>query len=171
MRVVDQGPGLGSGVVTYVGERVDEKTRTVPLRVTVKNVVIGASGATAMLRPGMFGTLEIEIARREAVLTIPLAAVQTVNGDPTAFVLVDKPQEEEHDHEHGEKKGDHDHDSKPAERPAAVYEPRKLALGARTEDRIEVLKGLKAGEKVAVENAYLLKSELEKSRISEGHAH
>jgi cobalt-zinc-cadmium efflux system membrane fusion protein len=46
-----------------------------------------------------------------------------------------------------------------------------VKLGARDGDVVEVVEGLTAGERVVVANAYLLKSEFERSKIGGGHAH
>lgn len=180
------------GTVTYVGQRVDEKSRTVPLRVSVKNAPAKDSTEPFALRPGMFATVDIETSRREGVVLVPATAVQTVNGQTVVFVHAGG-QDDDHDpgdgHDHGTKPakkdadhgpGDgHDHGAKPAKKddpgaPAtkgAVFEARRVVVGERSEDVVEIVKGLKPGEHVVIENAYLLKSELEKSRISEGHAH
>lgn len=40
-----------------------------------------------------------------------------------------------------------------------VFEPRMVQVGQRTDDRIQILSGVKAGEKVAVSGAYLIDSE------------
>lgn len=133
------------GRVTYVGQKVDERSRTVPLRIAVKNGPAPGGDEPFTLRPGMFATVDLETARREDVVVVPVAAVQTVGGETAVFVREAK-------------KG-------------VVFERRVVTTGERDADNVEVVKGLKAGEEVVVENAFLLKSELEKSRIGEGHAH
>lgn len=40
-----------------------------------------------------------------------------------------------------------------------VFEPRQVQVGQRTDDKVQILSGLKAGEKVAVSGAYLIDSE------------
>ncbi len=139
------------GSVRYVGQRVDEKTRTAPLWITIKNEPAKAVEGKYALRPGMFVTVDLELSRKEDVLVAPLAAVQTVAGETVVFVQ-GSPQAG-------------------APQQSVTFERRGVELGARDGEVAEVLKGLEAGELVVVGNAYLLKSELEKSRIGEGHAH
>jgi cobalt-zinc-cadmium efflux system membrane fusion protein len=50
------------------------------------------------------------------------------------------------------------------------YEPREVDLGFEDEEYVQVKRGLRAGEKVAVEGSFLLKSELLKSEMGEGCA-
>jgi cobalt-zinc-cadmium efflux system membrane fusion protein len=48
-----------------------------------------------------------------------------------------------------------------------AFERRGVELGARDGRMIEVIKGLQVGEQIAVENAYLLKSEMEKYKLQD----
>ena len=68
------------GRVSRVGDVVDEKLRTIKVRVTVPNPGLS-------LKPNMFvnGVLDGRQAARE-VLTVPDDAVQTVEGEPSVFV-------------------------------------------------------------------------------------
>jgi cobalt-zinc-cadmium efflux system membrane fusion protein len=49
------------------------------------------------------------------------------------------------------------------------YHPRSVLLGAADNFNIEVVKGVRPGERIVSQNSYLLKAELEKSEA--GHAH
>jgi len=42
---------------------------------------------------------------------------------------------------------------------AGVFEPREVKVGQRSDDRVQILSGIKAGDKVAVSGAYLIDSE------------
>jgi len=68
------------GRVEHVGDIVDEKTRTVKVRVVVGN-------AARLLKPNMYvqGELDDAVSTRD-VLTLPQDAVQTFGGDPVVFV-------------------------------------------------------------------------------------
>jgi len=68
------------GRVEQVGDIVDEKTRTVKVRVVVGN-------AARLLKPNMYvqGELDDAVSTRD-VLTLPQDAVQTFGGDPVVFV-------------------------------------------------------------------------------------
>ena len=133
-----------TGRVVQIGPQVDEKTRTLPVRVAIQNVVLPGGGDAYALRPGMFAKVDLETARTPDVLVVPVAAVQTIDGKPVVFV------------ETALTAG------------AAAFQRRPVVLGARDADVAEVLDGLRAGERVVVANAFLLKSEFERAKISHG---
>lgn len=68
------------GRVDHVGDVVDEKTRTVKVRVLVRN-------DGRLLKPNMYiqGELADAVGTRD-VLTVPQEAVQTIGGEPVVFV-------------------------------------------------------------------------------------
>jgi cobalt-zinc-cadmium efflux system membrane fusion protein len=133
--------------VVQIGPQVDEKTRTLPVRITVKNRPLPGGGAERYaLRPGMFATVDLETARRTDAVVVPVAAIQTVSGQPVVFVETTLSE-------------------------GAAFQRRAVELGSRDAKVVEVVKGLEAGERVVVANAYLLKSEFERSKIGHGHAH
>jgi membrane fusion protein (multidrug efflux system) len=74
--------GAASGVVVYVGGQVDDKTGTVPVRVSVP--------PSAGFRPGQFLSVRIISERRQDCLTVPEKAVvaDTVGGSTGWIVLV-----------------------------------------------------------------------------------
>jgi membrane fusion protein, heavy metal efflux system len=67
------------GRISYIGDLLDEKTRTIKARVTVDN-----SGS--LLKPGMFATVEIQTAVGEKKLMVPEGAV-FIDG-PAYYVFV-----------------------------------------------------------------------------------
>jgi cobalt-zinc-cadmium efflux system membrane fusion protein len=143
VRVHGLGEGVFRGRVVQVGPHIDEKTRTLPVRIAVRN---HTSGSSATLRPGMFATVSLETARRQDVLVVPTTAVQTLDGAPVVFV-----------------------ETSLSER--AVYQRRVVKLGARDGGAAEVVEGVAEGDRVVVANAFLLKSEFERSKLGHGHAH
>jgi membrane fusion protein, heavy metal efflux system len=50
-----------------------------------------------------------------------------------------------------------------------TYEIRPLELGKRDASQVEVLSGLKAGDRVVVEQSYVVKADIEKSGASHDH--
>jgi cobalt-zinc-cadmium efflux system membrane fusion protein len=68
------------GRVDHVGDVVDEKTRTVKVRVLVRN-------DGRLLKPNMYiqGELSDAVGTRD-VLTVPQEAIQTIGGEPVVFV-------------------------------------------------------------------------------------
>jgi len=70
------------GRILHVGDVVDEKSRTVKVRVEVPNTGL-------LLKPNMFvqGEVAGAVGTRE-VLTVPADALQTINGEPVVFVRI-----------------------------------------------------------------------------------
>ena len=72
------------GRVSRIGDVVDEKLRTIKVRVEVPNPGL-------LLKPNMFvsAVLEGRQASTREVMTVPEEAVQTVEGEPSVFVATD----------------------------------------------------------------------------------
>ncbi len=74
-----------AGTVTYVAPSLDEKTRSLPIRVSLEVT-------DARLRSGLFGSIElVGGARDERVLVVPIDAVATIDGQQVVFVPADEP--------------------------------------------------------------------------------
>ena len=94
------------------------------------------------LRARMFAHARILTHQSDAALLLPAAAVQPVDGQPFVFVkLADD-----------------------------LYEARAVRLGAKHNGYVEVLDGLKSGEPVVVQQAFVVKSQLLLSRLGAGCA-
>jgi membrane fusion protein, heavy metal efflux system len=90
-----------------------------------------------LLRPGMSATASIPLGGSGTVITtVPAAALQRLEDGWVVFLPT---------HEKG------------------VFERREVGRGRTLGDEVEVLSGLKAGDAVVVEGAFLLKAEVEKS--------
>jgi cobalt-zinc-cadmium efflux system membrane fusion protein len=137
------------GTVTYLGQQVDEKTRTTPMRIVVRNRA-HRSNPSLVLRPGIFTTVEVTLATRREVPAIPDSAVQTESDRPYVFVELQSPTS-------GNNKSARTH----------TFQRRPVSLGAHANGRVEVVNGLTLGERVVVENAFLLTAEMEKSDVEE----
>jgi cobalt-zinc-cadmium efflux system membrane fusion protein len=127
------------GTVSYISPLLDPSTRTAKVRIEVKN-------GDAPLRPGMFAQVELSAAttdEKQAVLAVPDAAIQTVEGSPAVFVPVD-----------GE---------------AGTFAKRPVKIGPAVGGMIPILAGLKEGEKIVVNGTFILKAEMGKG--SAGHEH
>ncbi len=95
-----------------------------------------------MLRLGLFGVARIGLAKceqREAVLVVPRSAVMEVAGKNVVFV----------------------------EEPDGDYEVHEVTLGDSALGKVQVVSGLREGEKVVITGAFTLKSMLLKSSLSE----
>lgn len=115
------------GRVTWVSDVLDDRTRTLPVRIELDN-------RERLLKPGGFARITVS-ARASGALTVPLAAVQRQKAEHIVFV----------------------------ESGAGRFQRREVRLGAASRDRVVVMDGLEAGERVVTRGAFALKSELEKS--------
>jgi cobalt-zinc-cadmium efflux system membrane fusion protein len=117
-----------AGTVTMVGRHVERESRTVPVRIDVKN-------RDRLLRPGMSATATLPVgATGAAILTVPVASVQRVRNEWCVFL----PQDASH------------------------FEIRRIGRGRDLGGEVEVLSGLKPGETIVVDGAFLLKAQAEK---------
>ncbi|MHB9797670.1 efflux RND transporter periplasmic adaptor subunit [Pseudomonas sp. MT3] len=91
-------------------------------------------------RPGLFVNVRVSDRARPVPVVVPEQAIQDVEGKPSVFV-----------------------------RNAEGFAVRPVDLGMRSAGRIEVVAGLAAGEQVAGEGSFVLKSELGKSSASHAH--
>jgi cobalt-zinc-cadmium efflux system membrane fusion protein len=89
-------------------------------------------------RPGSFVSAAILMAEERAAAVVQETALQTINGEPVVFVRTED-----------------------------GFEKRPVRLGRRDSKAVEIVGGLTAGERVAVTNSFILKSELGKSENAE----
>jgi Cu(I)/Ag(I) efflux system membrane fusion protein len=113
-----------TGAITYVYPTLNAETRTVPVRVEVANV-------GQLLKPGMFAQVELPVAAKGSVVTIPTSAV--IDSGTRRIVLIQA----------GEGR----------------FEPREVKLGARSDTYVEVIEGVKDGEPVVVAANFLIDAE------------
>jgi cobalt-zinc-cadmium efflux system membrane fusion protein len=123
------------GTVDFVGPTMDEKTRTVKVRVALPN-------PQGKLRSGMFAAVQLFLPGDEEALAVPRAAVLADEGRSFVFV-----------HRQGE-----------------FYLRRPVETGRASVDWIEVRRGLGGGETVVVDGAFLLKSDVLRSKMGAGCA-
>ena len=116
------------GTVAMVGRHVERESRTVPVRIDVKN-------KDALLRPGMSASATLPVGATGApILTVPVASVQRVRNEWCVFLPKD----------------------------ANHFEIRRIGRGRDLGGEVEVLSGLRAGETIVVDGAFLLKAQAEK---------
>lgn len=120
------------GKVVRMGNRVEEDSRTLELRIEVNN-------ADGRLKPGMFADVEIVTTVQEKVLLIADTALQTNGDDQIAFVALDE----------------------------GKFEKRVVKTGLAHHGRVQVLEGIKEGEKVVTTGSFILKSELLKAALGD----
>ncbi|HZJ11779.1 MAG TPA: efflux RND transporter periplasmic adaptor subunit, partial [Methyloceanibacter sp.] len=95
------------------------------------------------LRPGMFVTARIAVAEEPAEVRVPATALQNHEGRDVVFVK--------------DKEG--------------RLKPRPVTLGRRNSHYVEVLAGLRTGDTVVTDGAFVVKSQLAKSGFDDGHNH
>ena len=130
------------GTVKSIASTVEAKTRSVKVRVTLPN-------PDATLKPGMFATVLIvgsaggSDKAGEPALLVPVAAIQR-EGDRSIVFVVKGP---------------------------GQFMAREVKTGHEAGGLVHIEKGLKAGESVVTAGSFVLKSEMEKSEMGEGHGH
>ena len=98
-------------------------------------VRIRLSNPGGLLKPGMFARVELPAGSAAKVLTVPVSAV--IDSGTRSIVLVQTGE--------GREEG--------------RFEPRRVKLGARSDDYVEVLDGVRAGERVVVAANFLIDAE------------
>lgn len=121
------------GRVGYVGSLLGEQSRAAPVRVTLAN----PQGAW---RPGLLVSIDVTVAQDQAAVTLPEAAIQTVENSPAVFV-----------------------------RNAEGFKLQAVKTGRRANGHVEILDGLQAGTEVAAAGSFILKSELGKGSAEHSH--
>lgn len=111
------------GPVTYVAPTVEEKTRTIKVRVEISN-----DGEA--LKPDMFADVLLDT---DLGMGLVVAESAVIDAGERKIVFVD--------------------------RQDGVLEPREVGLGVRTQDGLQVLKGLAEGERVVISASFLIDSE------------
>jgi Cu(I)/Ag(I) efflux system membrane fusion protein len=83
------------------------------------------------LKPGMYATLRITAGARDAVLTVPRSAVLSTGERSIVFVRT----------------------------PSGQLAPREVSVGASNDERVEILRGVRAGETVVASATFLVDAE------------
>jgi cobalt-zinc-cadmium efflux system membrane fusion protein len=123
------------GLVDFVGPSMDERTRTVKVRVAAAN-------PEAKLRAGMFASVRIFLPGQADALAVPRSAVLSDEGRSFVFV-----------HHHGD-----------------YWIRRPVEPGRRWLEWVEVKSGLAGAETIAADGAFLLKSDVLRSKMGAGCA-
>ena len=97
------------------------------------------------LKPEMFAAVELALPAEAGVsLAVPEEALQDIDGKKVVFVVTEKGTE---------------------------FEPRPVQLGRAVGGMVEIVAGLKEGERYAVKGSFILKSELKKGQLVDEHGH
>ena len=95
----------------------------------------------ALLKPEMYAEAEFRLARMRSAVSIPETAMQELKGQQVVFL----------------------------QRGPSRFEAQVVETGRSNAGRIEITRGLQAGDQVVVSGGFLLKSQLLKSALAEGH--
>jgi membrane fusion protein, copper/silver efflux system len=113
-----------SGKVTFVYPTVQAETRTVRIRIELPN-------EDGLLKPDLYGTVELDAGDAVAAVSIPESAV--LDSGTRRIVLIDLG--------------------------GGVFESREVELGARGNGYVQVAKGISEGEHVVVDGNFLIDAE------------
>jgi multidrug efflux system membrane fusion protein len=129
---VDAYPGRTfDGKITTIEPQISTDTRNIRVQATIAN-------PEKILKPGMFVTTTVVLPDKPAVITVPETAVDyTLYGD-SVFVITEKKEE----------------DGKTSLSAVRTF----VQTGNRLEGRVEIVKGLKAGDKVVAVGQLKLQS-------------
>ncbi len=145
----DTAPGrIFSGTVSYVGDLVDETTRTLKVRAVIQNVgnalkpqtFVRGTIATGVGAPS--GGAPSGAWSRSRTIAVPREAVQTLEGKTVVFI-----------------KGDH----------AGEFMTREVKTGDTVGAQTEIVSGLNTGDQVVTRGAFMVKAQAMKSEL--GHSH
>lgn len=92
-----------------------------------------------LLKPEMYSSVELQAGGSEPALLVQQEAIQDVNGQSTVFVHLG----------------------------GSRFEARAVEVGRPVRDRMQILRGLNAGDRVVTEGSFLLKSQLLRASLSE----
>ena len=122
---VDAFPGkVISGRVTFIYPTFNPETRTAQVRVELPN-------PGGLLKPAMFGNVELAAGGKKQILAVPASAV--LNSGTRQVVLVQVAE--------------------------GRFEPRTVKLGPQADDYVQVLEGVAEGEQVVVSANFLIDAE------------
>jgi membrane fusion protein (multidrug efflux system) len=120
-----------SGTISAINSAVDTTTRTVQVRATLSNDDL-------LLRPGMFGTVSLNVGQATSRLTLPLTAIAYNSYGDTVFLV------------------SHAKDAKGKDE--LIANQAFVQLGETRGDQVAVLSGVKAGDQVVTFGQLKLKN-------------
>jgi cobalt-zinc-cadmium efflux system membrane fusion protein len=121
-----------TGRIIYIGEVVDEKTRTIKVRALLSNV-------NRKLKPEMFAEMLIPSNNHSEGVVVPMESVLKDGENDIVFIAIND----------------------------TTFEKRIVEVGMAQSNSIQILNGIKSGEKIVSHCSFLLKSELKKETFGE----
>ncbi|HEY2250378.1 MAG TPA: efflux RND transporter periplasmic adaptor subunit [Planctomycetaceae bacterium] len=130
-------PGDVSSRISWIATEVDVKTRTVQVRAETENPWVDSPSdehsRQRLLRAHTFGTARIRVRDERRVVVVPNTAIQSDGGQYLVFV----PRSD-----------------------GRSFEPRLVVLGITRDDETEIVRGIRADERVVTSGSYVLKAEM-----------
>jgi len=125
------------GKITYISDLIDDKLRTVKIRVEVEN-------KQGFLKPNMYiqGTIENRIEKKN-VIAVPEDAIQNLDGEKVVFIQED----------------------------SDTFAVRHVMLGNKVGNNRIVTQGISKGDRIVLQGAFYLKTELSKAKFGQAHVH
>ena len=125
------------GTISFVSQVLGKETRAALARLVITNT-------SGMYRPGLFVTARIAIEGGKPEISVPVSAVQNIDGENVVFI---------------QHKGE--------------FEPRQVVLGINDGKYIAITSGLKSGDKYVSQGAFELKTKIITSGMDAhaGHGH
>jgi cobalt-zinc-cadmium efflux system membrane fusion protein len=144
------------GRLSYIGDVVDDQTRTITLRAEVRNRMAEEAVEQAafedpqaevddhhfLLKPGMFADVDVRLNGDEPVLAVPASAVLEEGDQKIVFVCHD-----------------------------GAFVRREVETGVVDGQYRQIIRGLEADEQVVTEGNYQLKSQLHGEALHAAHTH
>lgn len=128
---LDSYPGqIFKGKIAYLSDALDPASRTAKLRCVLANT-------NGQLKLEMFGTVSVPTKESRTGVSLPLSALQDINGEQIVFVQV----------------------------AADKFAKRAVQVGQRDDQNAEILSGVSNGEKVVASGSFYLKSALQRELI------
>lgn len=131
--IVESAGKQGEGKIIFVSPVINPDTRSAKAIIELQN-------NDGQWRSGDYSNVSIVTDTQQSGMTIPLDAVQTIEGQSVVFVRTEE-----------------------------GFEKRTIVAGKKDKNNIEILSGLKSGEQVAVGNTFVLKAEAGKSEAEHAH--
>ena len=104
-------------------------------------VRLEVDNANGVWRPGLFVKSTIIYDSIENVVTVKKSSLQNMDGRTIVFIEIDE----------------------------GVFQPQNVETGSRNSELVEIVSGLKPGERYVSKNSYILKADFLKSEASHEH--
>lgn len=131
--IVESDGKQDKGKIIFVSPVINSDTRSAKAIIELEN-------SDGRWRSGDYSNVSIITKNEEAGISVPIEAIQTIEGKPAVFVRTEQ-----------------------------GFEKREVVTGKRDARNVEISSGLKAGEQVAIGNTFVLKAESGKSEAEHAH--